>query len=78
MAITIEDPDRGTGRTTRRAIAYVGLVLNHPNEKVHIRDHTSANGHVHITRMVSELLTVLNVDHKVDDSECGITVLPRN
>lgn len=75
MSLQIEDPDRGTGRTTRRALAYVHLLINRPGEKIFIRDHCGM-GHTTITHMVSHLLEVLNIQHHRDQSDNSITVVP--
>lgn len=75
MSIQIEDPDRGTGRTTRRALAYVHLLINRPGEQIFIRDH-HGSGHTTICHMVSRLLDVLNIHHTMDQTSNAITVTP--
>ena len=77
MSLQIKDPDRGTGRTTRRALAYVHLLINRPGEKVFIRDHAeAAGGNNHIFKLVATLLDSLRIDHKIDNSDYSITVRP--
>lgn len=75
MSLQIEDPDRGTGRTTRRAIAYIHLLINRPGEKIFIRDHYGM-GHATICHMVSRLLDVLNIQHHMEQTDNSITVVP--
>lgn len=75
MSLQIEDPDRGTGRTTRRALAYVHLLINRPGEQIFIRDH-HGSGHTTICHSVSRLLDVLNIQHVMDPTCNGITVTP--
>lgn len=76
MSLQIEDPDRGTGRTTRRALAYVHLLINRPGERVLIRDHHGAGTNTTICHSVSRLLDVLNIHHEMDQTCNGITVTP--
>lgn len=77
MSLQIKDPDRGTGRTTRRALAYVHLLINRPGEKVFIRDHAeSAGGNNHIFKLVSAVLSTLHIEHKVDHSDFSLMVVP--
>lgn len=75
MSLQIEDPDRGTGRTTRRALAYVHLLINRPGEKVFIRDH-HGSGHTTICQIVARLLDVLNIQYTMDQTSNAITVTP--
>lgn len=75
MSLQIEDPDRGTGRTTRRALAYVHLLINRPGDQIFIRDH-HGSGHTAICHSVARLLDVLNIHYTMDQSCNGITVTP--
>lgn len=77
MSLNIQDPDRGTGRTTRRAIAYVHLLINRAGEKVFIRDHADAkNGHDGLVKGVCKILDVLNVTYSADLNDFSIIVKP--
>lgn len=75
MSLQIEDPDRGTGRTTRQALAYVNLLVNRPGESIFIHDHHGSS-HTTICHMVARLLDVLNIHYTTEQTDNSITVVP--
>jgi len=63
-----EDTWRGTGRTTRLAIAFTKTVIEAAGSWIEIRDHwPTPKAARELTKRVSDILNILCVDHELQD-----------
>ena len=67
---------RSTGRTTRCAARFLQQTLTKQGEWVTVQDHNDLeDSHRTLAQQVSSLLTVLGVNHDVDNSKIRVKLL---
>ena len=73
----MDDPLRGSGRTTRQALEYANLAIHDAGLPVTIRDHyRSAYSDIRLVSMTAALLNALDVPHTINVKTNQITVEP--
>lgn len=72
-----EDANRRTGRTTNIILDAVKTAIRHAGREIYPRDHRDTEtSNKNLLMKVSEILTVLNIEHEINVGKLYVTVKP--